>query len=88
MIDPAADVIAKVQLFALVDKLKRKTEHSYAELHNFFRLVDTMKELIEHPPPYTDAAAFRQHLTDRINGACEILDKMRELLPPEMRIES
>jgi hypothetical protein len=85
--DPGAAAPGKAQLLALLDKLKEKAERAYVEQGQFFQLINTMKELIEHPPPYTDAAAFRQHLTERINNACDTLDKMRELLPSEMRID-
>ena len=46
-----------------------------------------MKELVDHPPPHTDADAFHQDVIERIKSASDILDKMHELLPPELRIE-
>jgi hypothetical protein len=49
--DPAADAIGKAQLLALLDKLRKKTERAYVEQGQFFQLINTMKELIEHPPP-------------------------------------
>lgn len=88
MTDPVGDAISKAKLLVLLDKLRNKADRQYLEFGQFFRLIDTMKELIEHPPPFTDAAAFRQHLTDRINSACQTVDEMRALLPPEMRMKS
>jgi hypothetical protein len=46
-----------------------------------------MNELIRHPPPHPDPAAFRQHLAGRIREFQETVDKLRTLLPPEMRGE-
>jgi predicted RNase H-like HicB family nuclease len=57
------------------------------ELRGFDNLHRTLRELAEHPPPYTDAASFWQHLAERINQACRLIEKMRALLPSDMRIK-
>ena len=36
----------------------------------------------------TDAAAFWQHLAGRIKEACKLIEKMRALLPSDMRIKN
>jgi antitoxin HicB len=72
---------------ALLEKLF-DTYHLFAlELRGFDNLHRTLRELAQHPPPYTDAAAFWQHLAERINQGCRQIEKMRALLPSDMRIK-
>jgi predicted RNase H-like HicB family nuclease len=72
---------------ALLNKLF-DTYHLLAlELGGFDRLHRTLRELAQHPPPYTDAAAFWQHLAERINQACQQIETMRAMLPSDMRIK-
>jgi hypothetical protein len=87
MTDPAAEALAKEQLFTVLARLMAKINLLDRELRNFDRLRREMKDLVDHPPPHTDADALRQDMIERIKCACEILDKMHELLPPELRIE-
>jgi antitoxin HicB len=73
---------------ALLEKLF-DIYHLFAlELRGFDNLHRTLRELAQHPPPYTDAAAFWQHLAGRINEACKLIEKMRSLLPSDMRIKN
>lgn len=87
MSNPAAEALTKAQLHALLDKLKKRDEYLYAELGGFRTFHDAMRELIRHPPPHPDPQAYWQHIASRIKEACDTLDKMRALLPPEMRLE-
>jgi hypothetical protein len=57
------------------------------ELVGFDGLHRTLEELAQHPPPHTDAAAFWKHLAERIEEARKQIEKMRALLPSDMRIK-
>jgi antitoxin HicB len=57
------------------------------ELRGYDSLHSTLRELASHPPPYTDAAAFWQHLSERIREACRQIETMRAMLPSDMRIK-
>ena len=47
--------------------------------------IMVLKELIRHPPPHPDPDAFRQHIAGRIKETSEVIEKLRALLPPELR---
>jgi hypothetical protein len=72
---------------ALLNKLFDTYQLFDLELRGFDRLHRTLRELAQHPPPYTDAPAFWQHLAERIDQACRQIEKMRALLPADMRIK-
>jgi hypothetical protein len=71
---------------ALLKKLRDKMQLVWLQTRGFDRLADTMADLVQHPPPHVDPDAFWQHIADRVNEACDTLDKMRALLPPDMRV--
>src|SRR5579871_2667285 len=72
---------------ALLNKLTDAYHLFALELRGCDNLHRTLQELAQHPPPYTDGPAFWQHLAERIEGACKQIEKMRALLPSEMRIK-
>jgi predicted RNase H-like HicB family nuclease len=78
---PPADLPAQF------DKLFDTYQIFALELRGYDNLHLTLRELAAHPPPYTDAAAFWQHLSERIREACKQIERMRALLPSDMRIK-
>jgi hypothetical protein len=87
MTDPVADIITTAQLAALVEKLEEDTIDLQLRMSGFNQQIMVIKELIRHPPPHPDPGALRQHVASRINEIRELIDKLRALLPPEMRGE-
>lgn len=47
-----------------------------------------LKDMINHPPPHPDPAAFRTHIASRIDELTEAMEKARAALPPELRSPS
>ncbi len=86
MTDRAAELMVQAQLLAQLDKLQEKSTRLYLEMHGFDRHVLVIRELIQHPPPHTDPDAYWRHIAGRITETSETLDKIRALLPPEMRV--
>jgi hypothetical protein len=76
----------QADLAALLRELRDKEFRLRGDLGSFNAFESAMKELIQHPPPHTDQDVFWQHLEDRIRAAIGTLDKMRELIPEEMRL--
>jgi hypothetical protein len=55
------------------------------QMGGFDEQIGVLKELIRHPPPHPDPDALRKHIAGRIQEISEILEKLRALLPPELR---
>jgi hypothetical protein len=87
MTDPVADIITTAQLAALVERLEQDTIDLQLRMSFFNQQIMVIKELIKHPPPHPDPGALRQHVAGRVNDIRETIDKMRALLPPDMRGE-
>jgi hypothetical protein len=87
MPDYVADIITQAHLAGLVEELQESCMRLRLEMGGFDQQIMVIKELIRHPPPHPDPDAFRQHLAGRISEFRETVDKLRALLPPEMRGE-
>jgi hypothetical protein len=87
MSDPVADIMTNAHLAGLVEELQESCMRLRLEMSGFDQQIAVIKELIRHPPPHPDPNAFRQHLAGRIKEFRESIDKLRALLPPDMRGE-
>jgi hypothetical protein len=87
MADRVARIISDAHLGALVDELQKNSNTLYLQMRGFDEQIMVLKELIRHPPPHPDPDAFRQHIAGRIKEISEIIEKLRALLPPELRGE-
>jgi hypothetical protein len=85
MTDHVNDTIEMAQLGAAVATLRRQALEFYLISHGLDRQIDTLDELVRHPPPHPDPAQFRQHISGRIEEIRNIIAGMGALLPPELR---
>jgi hypothetical protein len=85
MADRVAGIITDAHLGALLEELQKNSNRLYLQMRGFDEQIMVLKELIRHPPPHPDPDAFRQHIAGRIKEISEIIEKLRALLPPELR---
>ena len=86
MTDQVADITETAKLLALIDQLEKANVDLRFELYGFENFILAFKEMVAHPPPHPDPAAFRAHVASRINEVRETIEKIRALLPEELRI--